>query len=108
MRKLKNHYLPLVFVVVLFLIGSCKKDLGSTGSSLYTPTSADATTKATLAELQQGYSLYISNCGSCHSLYVPESFTPSQWTSVLGSMAPKTQLSSSQIQLVYKYVSKGK
>ena len=107
MIKIKRYYLPLFVVASLFLIGSCKKDLGGSGS-LYTPTSADVTAKATLAELQQGRTLYSNNCGMCHGLYMPENYTPAQWTSVLGSMAPRTSMSASQVLLVTKYVSKGK
>lgn len=107
MKEIRNYYLPLFFVASLFLIGSCKKDLGSSGS-LYIPTSADVTTNATLAELQQGRTLYSNNCGSCHGLYMPENYTPAQWKSVLGSMTPRTSMSASQVLLVTKYVSKGK
>ncbi|MCX6236761.1 MAG: hypothetical protein NTY07_04225 [Bacteroidia bacterium] len=107
MKKINNYYLPLFFVAILFLAGSCKKDLGSSGS-LYTPTNADVTATATLTELQQGRTLYSNNCGSCHGLYMPEDYTPVQWKSVLNSMAPRTGMSASQVLLVTKYVSKGK
>lgn len=107
MKKIKNYYLPLFFMTMLFLNGSCKKDLGGSGS-LYSPTTANVTSTATLAELQQGRTLYLNNCNSCHSLYMPESYSPAQWKSVMGSMAPRTRMSASEIQLVTKYVSMGK
>ena len=107
MNKKKNCLLLLLFVAVLFLTGSCKKDLGGSGS-LYTPTSADVTASATLIELQQGRALYSSNCGSCHGLYSPDNYTPAQWRSFMGSMAPKTGMSAAQDLLVTKYVTKGK
>ena len=107
MSNKKKYLLPVLFGVVLFLTGSCKKDLGGSGS-LYTPTTADVTSTATLAELQQGMALYSNNCGSCHGLYSPDNFTPTQWRSVMGSMAPRTGMSASQVVLVTKYVTKGK
>ncbi|HEY3388959.1 MAG TPA: cytochrome c [Prolixibacteraceae bacterium] len=107
MRKIKNYQFLLLFVSVLFLTGSCKKDLGTSGT-LYTPTTADVTSTATLAELQQGRVLYSNNCASCHGLYMPDSYSPAQWRSVMGSMAPRTGMSSSQVLLVTKYVTKGK
>jgi len=94
-------------MATLFLSGGCKKDPGGSGSS-YTPTTADVTATATLAELQQGRTLYLNNCNNCHALYMPEAYSPSQWKTVLGLMAPKTGMTSSQILLVTKYVSKGK
>lgn len=108
MRKIKNYQLPLFFAAILFLTGSCKKDLGGSSSSLYTPTAADVTSSATLADLQQGRSLYSSNCNSCHGLYMPESYSSAQWRSVMGSMAPRTRMTASQILLVTKYVTRGK
>jgi len=107
MKKIKIYQFPLFLAAVLFLTGSCKKDLGSS-SSLYTPTTADVTATATLAQLQQGRALYSSNCNSCHGLYMPENYTPAQWGSILNSMAPRTGMSSSQVLLVSKYVTKGK
>jgi len=106
MRKLKNYYLLLIFIAVSFSYSSCKKDPGGSGL-LYTPTTADVTATATLADLQQGRTLYSNNCGSCHGLYMPESYSPSQWRTIMGSMAPRTGMSASQVQLVTKYVTKG-
>ena len=106
MKTMKSFYLQVLFVYILVILGSCSKST-SGSSSLYTPTSANVTANATLQELQQGRSLYISNCNSCHSLVSPDDYTPAQWKSILSSMAPKTGMSSSEILLVTKYVSKG-
>ena len=106
MRSIR-YYFPFLFVGILFLAGGCKKGLSGPGS-LCTPTSANVTANATLAELQQGRTLYINNCGGCHQLYMPESYSSAQWKSILGSMAPRTSMSASQILLVTKYVSMGK
>lgn len=92
---------------LLLLFAGCNKNSSGTGS-LYTPTEADATTTATLADLQQGRTLYINNCGSCHSLYSPDDYNSTQWKSIITSMGPKTGLSASNILLVSKYVSRGK
>jgi hypothetical protein len=107
MKKIKLRSLLAISVAILVLTLSCKKsDLGI--SSLYTPTTADITSTATLAELQQGRTLYINNCGSCHGLYSPDNYTSTQWNSIMSSMGPKTGMSVSDKQLVYKYVSRGK
>lgn len=107
MKKIKIYQFPLFLAAILFLTGSCKKDLGGSGS-LYSPTTADVTASATLAQLQQGRALYSSNCNSCHGLYMPENYTTTQWGSILNSMAPRTGMSTSQVLLVKKYVTKGK
>ncbi|HEY4784658.1 MAG TPA: hypothetical protein VIH57_01355 [Bacteroidales bacterium] len=77
-------------------------------SGLYVPTSSDTTVNATLSELQQGRTLYINNCGKCHSLYSPDLYSVSNWESIISDMAPRTSLTSAQILLVTKYVCRGK
>lgn len=107
MKTLKNYIVGVLFISVFLLIGSCTKNNVDT-TALYIPTSADVTLTATLPELQQGRDLYVNNCGRCHGLYSPDNYNSSQWKSILNSMAPRTSLSTSEIQLVTKYVTKGK
>jgi hypothetical protein len=104
------HPTRLLFIVIFMAvsIAACQKEAAITTDSLYVPTDSDATASATLTDLQQGRSLYISNCASCHSLYLPESFTATRWKSIMPTMTPRTNLTSSEILLVTKYVSKGK
>jgi len=103
---MRNKMFLLIFAIGMGLV-SCSNQLTDTGN-LYLPTPSDVTSNATLDELTQGRSLYIDNCGRCHGLYTPESFSSSQWKSIMNQMAPKTRLTSSEITLVSKYVSKGK
>ena len=58
MKTLK-YYQPLIFLAItIVFIGGCKKDnTNTTTASLYTPTSANVTANASLAELQQGRTL---------------------------------------------------
>jgi len=94
-----------LFVGASLLLLSCSKSSGSSGP--YVPTASDATANATLAELQQGRTLFINNCSNCHALPNPDDYTASGWTSILSSMAPRTPLTSPQVTLVYKYVTRG-
>jgi len=100
MRKIKWF-----LILILGLTMACSKN--STGN-LYTPTSADATANATLTELQDGRTLYINNCGSCHNLYSPDDYSVSGWKSILSNMAPKTRMTTAQVTLVTKYLTRGK
>jgi hypothetical protein len=106
MKKL--HLIGLLSIGILFSISSCKKSTFAATDTLYVPAASDVTTTATLAELQSGHTLYLNRCGSCHSLYSPDSYSASNWTSILSSMAPKAGLSSADKTLVYKYVTRGK
>jgi hypothetical protein len=106
MKLKKIGYLILIFAVTTILSTSCTKSSGGS-ASLYIPTSADITSNATLDELTNGRALYVANCNSCHDLYNPDSYTPTQWKSILNSMGPKSGMSASQILLVTKYLCRG-
>jgi mono/diheme cytochrome c family protein len=107
MKAMKNFWKTVPLILVAALLSNCTKNTVDT-SLLYTPTAADVTTNATLLELQQGRELYINNCSACHGLYSPDSYTATQWKSILNTMAPRTGMVSSDILLVTKYVAKGK
>ena len=97
------------FILGLFLVlfsVSCKKMQADT-SNLYIPTPSDVIVTATLDELNQGRSLYINNCARCHQLYSPDRYSASQRSSIVASMAYNTSLSTTEVNLVKKYVSKG-
>ena len=106
MRKVKGLNLLFTLVIILIISGSCKKSSGV--ASLYTPTASDVTSTASLADLQQGRTLYINNCNNCHGLYTPDDYTSAQWKSIINNMGPRTSMSSSEITLVTKYVTHGK
>lgn len=107
MKRLKS--LGILSVGVLLFCYSCKKDTITTNTdSLYVPTATDVTATATLAQLQQGRTIYENSCGACHGLYSPDSFSASTWKSILSNMAPRAGLSAANTTLVSKYVSRGK
>jgi mono/diheme cytochrome c family protein len=107
MNRKKIIWLQTILFVLIIMAAGCTKNGGGDTSSLYVPTSTDVTPNATLQELQQGRALYIDNCGACHGLYNPDSYSASQWGSILNSMGPKTSMSSSEVQLVKKYLTRG-
>jgi cytochrome c5 len=105
---MKKHLFQKVIVFFLFLVLlSCNKDNVS-ADSLYVPSETDVTANATLAELQQGRTIYINKCGSCHGLYSPDSYSSSRWKSIMVDMAAKANLSSGDASLTLKYVTRGK
>jgi mono/diheme cytochrome c family protein len=104
--KLHSGFFAVLLSVLVLSAVSCSKGTPS-NDSLYTPTTADVTSTATLAELQQGRALYVANCGSCHGFYSPDSYNSAQWKSLMASMGPKAKLTSADQLLITKYVTKG-
>jgi len=107
MKKYSIIKLIVLSTISIFFIVSCSKQTVNP-SSLYTPTAKDTTATASLLDLQQGRTLYISNCNSCHDLYAPEAYSASQWRSIMNNMAPNTNMNSTEVSKVTKYVTKGK
>jgi hypothetical protein len=107
MKQSTPKLLPAIAILAAIIFSSCQKSSVSP-SGLYTPTSSDASSAATLQELLDGRSFYISNCNNCHGLYQPGDYSSGQWSSILSSMGPRTNLTSIQLQDVKKYLSLGK
>jgi mono/diheme cytochrome c family protein len=82
------------------------------GSPIPQPTAADASRGAahfpdlTLAELEHGRSLYVSRCGSCHTLKRPAELAPQQWDQEVTEMREKNgvKLSDAEAQAIVRYL----
>ena len=109
-RKVSMKFMlaTVVFAALSVLVAACSKNLTTNTYSLYTPTAADVTTSATLADLQAGRELLINNCGRCHNLYSPDSYAASNWKTIVPGMASRAGLSTTQATQVTKYLTKGK
>ena len=88
------------------LLGACG------GSAIPEPSAADASRGAahfpdvTLAELEQGRTLYVSRCGSCHVLKRPAELPAEQWASEVSKMRTKNgvKLSDAEAQAITRYL----
>ncbi|MGC8803345.1 MAG: c-type cytochrome [Bacteroidales bacterium] len=78
------------------------------GGALYAPTALDAEREqVTLDTLLMGRQLYIRNCGSCHSLYLPEKYTRDQWKDIVARMQKPAKINDKQAHIIYRYLSAG-
>jgi hypothetical protein len=59
---------------------------------------------ATVADLQQGFTLYKMNCGGCHNLHMPDEKTKEQWAKLLPEMFVKTSLKEQEKQRITQYL----
>jgi mono/diheme cytochrome c family protein len=100
--------IPAVLVFVLLSFISCQKNnVVPDTTGIYVPTSKDVTATATLAQLQQGRAIFVNNCGNCHGLPSPDSYSAANWNIILGTMIPRAGLSAADAALVAKYVRRG-
>lgn len=82
------------------------------GSAVPEPTVADASRGSahfpdlTLGELKQGRTLYVSRCGSCHTLKRPAELPPEQWQKEVSEMRDKNgvKLSDAEAQAIVRYL----
>ncbi|MFA9391019.1 MAG: hypothetical protein ACERKD_14515 [Prolixibacteraceae bacterium] len=50
----------------------------------------------------------INNCNRCHQLYSPDKLSAKRWEGIIAQMSPKTTMTASEVELVSKYLKKGK
>jgi mono/diheme cytochrome c family protein len=82
------------------------------GPAMPEPTVADASRGSarfpdlTLAELQQGRTLYLSRCGSCHALKRPAELSPEQWRTEVDDMRNNNgvTLSDAEARAIVRYL----
>lgn len=88
----------IIFTILITGITGCKQALYFPGreDSLKTGISADS--------LVLGRTLYVNNCGSCHSLFLPERFTATEWTKMLSEMQKKAKCSNQETALIKNYL----
>ena len=83
-------------IIVLLFIGCAP--------ALYVPTTENAIEGTNLEELKQGRILYVSNCGSCHNLHLPEEFIREVWEKQLEEMQVKANISDRDRALILNYL----
>jgi hypothetical protein len=91
----------LFFTLLVSLVFS------SCTSELWVPTEADATPKVSFEELQKGRRKYVEKCSSCHSLYLPEKYSPAQWRIIVDDMEDEAKMNPGEKDLIVKYLTKG-
>lgn len=98
--------LALAAVTLAAALGACG------GSAVPVPTAADASRGSahfpdlTLSELSQGRRLYVSRCGSCHTLKRPAELTPERWQEEVTDMRAKNgvHLSEADARAIIRYL----
>lgn len=104
----KKYFVYLLVCGALISACSTNDPIEDEFKDLYVPTVNDTTATASLTDLTEGRSLYIQNCNACHQLYSPDRYSASAWKPVIQQMAPKTRLTTTEVELVTKYLCKGK
>jgi len=93
----KIKYL-IYFAVIIAGITSCHE-------ALYFPTPGDSMiTGISTDTLVLGRNLFVNNCGSCHSLFLPEKLTAAEWTKVITEMQKKAKCSNQETALILNYL----
>ena len=78
--------------------------LAGCAAALYTPTVSNVTEHATLAELNNGRALYVSKCGSCHTLKLPSEYSVDVWKKNLDEMQVRAKISDEEKSDIFKYL----
>jgi hypothetical protein len=72
---------------------------------LYVPASADQErTGIMLDSLTEGRKLYVSHCGSCHNLHLPQQYSAAEWEKNVAEMQVKAGISDNQKANILNYL----
>jgi cytochrome c5 len=94
----------IIFISTLLFIAACSKQ------AVVAPSQADADRASakfpgiTLAEINEGKSLYEANCGKCHGLKKPASRNEEKWRQIVPRMAKKAKIDAETEAKILKYV----
>jgi nitrate/TMAO reductase-like tetraheme cytochrome c subunit len=87
-----------LLVLPLAIVASC-------ATPLPIATASDAArANVALAELEQGRSLLLGKCGSCHAPPPPASQKPSAWPRQVENMAERAKITAQQHHLIVQYL----
>lgn len=94
------------WLVLALVVAACA------GSRMPVPTAADASRASahfpdvTLSELSHGRTLYVSRCGSCHTLKPPSELSPAQWQVEVDEMREKNgvKLDDAEARAIVRYL----
>lgn len=95
-----KYYLMAMLAAIVVTI-SC-------APALYIPEKENVAAGSDLVLLQAGRKLYVSKCGSCHTLILPEKYTAGQWSYLVARMEVRAKITPEESKLILKYLSKGK
>jgi hypothetical protein len=99
-NKIPKYFLLLPILIIL----ACSKSL------LYIPTGQQMAYASTLSPeydsvyLHYGYEIYRNKCGSCHFLYIPQNYSPSQWAILLPEMSDEAKLTDKEQTYLNAYL----
>jgi len=93
----KSKYYFAVIVLLSIAVISC-------APALYKPLPEQSTDAATYNKLVKGRELYVSSCGSCHNLYLPEKYSEQVWVHNLDEMQVRAKISNEQKSLILAYL----
>lgn len=94
----KRIQIGLVMLLSGFILGC--------GTALYIPKVSTLISEEDLKDMLKGRAVYITKCGSCHSLVLPEKFIPGEWKVLVKRMSPKSHLTPQEEAEILLYLTK--
>lgn len=97
----RMYYKQLLF----FVLGTVALGIIACSQSLYMPTHDDSQSSGIATDtLLLGRKLYVRNCASCHSLYLPQHYTVAEWKNIIPQMQERAKCNDAETELITKYL----
>jgi|SRR5688572_19272820 len=106
MKNLKHDYYSHMLSKSRSFIYAAVLAMGVYGCStaLYKPLPEHATAMVSHDQLLKGRVLYVSKCGSCHTLYKPHQYTEQVWIHNLDEMQERAKMNDVDKLLILEYL----
>lgn len=89
--------------LAVFTLAACGVDVPR-ATALDVARAAQTRPGTTLAELEQGRSLYLAKCTNCHRPIAPRSITPATWPAHVEEMRERARLSDDEHAAIVLYL----
>lgn len=101
---MKKTTIIICICTTVLQLASCAKKTIPTKSETPAEEVAGLKNKYSEAQMAQGKTIFLNNCGKCHDLHMPEEYTVHGWNNILPGMMRKATLDKQDAGLVRAWV----
>lgn len=91
-----------VGLILAWAVGMMAAGSGCAGPRASVPTAAELSAEGAILKgmdidaIRRGRVIFVTECGACHRLYLPEEYSPGEWRPIAKRMAERASLGTDQ------------
>jgi len=92
------------FLLCAAIIAGCASTKKVTEEETVTEKEMTSVENSTVDAFVEGQMLFVQNCGSCHVLHLPTTFSKENWEKILPVMIRKAKLGEPEGDVIHQYI----